>query len=196
MHDSDYGTQHGKQEVTSPRNVSFFGDLLITLLIFLLAGFLIADMNSFNDRVSSVYQSIIEIKQLEVATEWYKSEFGESPPHPTSPKAIVDHLNRFVDAAAVHPDKFPHDLSTLDEREALCFWLDGQALKDVSKRHNKVFYDFEAARLKDADGDGWLEFYDFRGACFVLSDGEVLLREPVTQATLSSDQLSDRLLLE
>lgn len=130
---------------------------------------------------------------LSAAIEGFKVEYGASPPNADACE-IRDFISRnfhlSVDAVSWLKSR-GFDIASMDEREGLVFWLGGIPVRagqreiagfpfrpgrDFSEdtRLWKRGYPFEADRLLDSDGDGWLEYVGppDREGVFVLVDGK------------------------
>jgi type II secretory pathway pseudopilin PulG len=146
---------------------------LCVLLLFGLccAGILsVAVSRANSDR--GVFASKNELTQIEAAMEQYKIEFGSFPPDNQAGN-ILEHIRSQTDIEDI---SFVGDLATLDEKELLCFWLDGQVWNRLKPgQQSWLFFDFFEDCLRDADGDGWKECATAKGEHFIWRDGKVLL---------------------
>ena len=167
---SDFDTQHARQEIERPAerartfSPSFVTMAVIVILLFL-AFFLYPSINGALTRAKTAAQ-LMELKQLELAVVTYIETIGEHPPNATLAEIQlhVQNSKHRPNAATSTFDNFTHDLSTIDVRETLAFWLGGEAWQAISSSPDRdVFYEFSAGRLTDVDNDGWPEYTDDSG---------------------------------
>ncbi len=164
-------------------------ELLIVMVVIavLVAATVPAVMSAINK--AKVAQITTELTQLDSAIEQYKTENGGAYPpdftaFPESPvfeKELYDHMLKCFPRCGQNLSLWKdvnvgtanlYKPSTLDPAEALVFWLsslrnnpqrplpwiDGSA-QDNSNGPLKKYFEFEVARLRDLDQDGWLEYY-------------------------------------
>ena len=149
--------------------------LVVVIIIGILAALLIPTINAARNAARRTV-IVTEIAQLKSALEEYKSKNGgDYPPDWTNPQFVKDHLSRgfprhdraaaatWIDAQN-NPATPANGSWRIDPAEALVFWL-SMVKKDVkypltstTTSLNKYF-EFDPTRLKDIDGDGFMEYY-------------------------------------
>ena len=195
---SSFGTQHAKQEIERPSergrtfSPSFIAVAIIVILL-LITFFLYSPIKLALIRVETATQAM-ELKQLELALEYYVDNVGEPPPNTTlgEIKIHVQDSKHRPNSAKSKFDNFEHDLRTLDDRETVLFWLGGNAWQSISSTPDRdVYYEFPPERLTDVDNDGWPEYTDRKGNFFILRNGKVVLYNITTQMEYSFDELQN-----
>ena len=149
--------------------------LVVVIIIGILAALLIPTINAARNAARRTVIAL-ELSQLESALEEYKSKNGgDYPPDWTNPQFVKDHLgrafprhDRAVAATWIDTQNNPANPTNgtwkIDPAEALVFWL-SMVKTDVrypltsSTSSTNKFYDFDQTRLKDIDGDGFMEYY-------------------------------------
>lgn len=134
---------------------------------------------------------IVELKQLEMSLHLYGDEFGEAPPH-LNRESIENHIkmNRGDEFDfEVWQDELPHELSDLDDYEALVFWLNGEAWRLVDRRQEgPQFFAFCDTNLVDRDNDGWKEYESPKGNLYVYWHGGVYFEDSSTKEWISCEE--------
>ncbi|MFO0902658.1 MAG: type II secretion system protein [Pirellulales bacterium] len=149
--------------------------LVVVIIIGILAALLIPTINAARNAARRTVISL-ELSQLASALEEYKSKSGgDYPPDWTNPQFVKDHLGRafprhdraiaatWIDAQN-NPANATNSTWKIDPAEALVFWL-SMVKNDVrypltsSTSSLNKYFDFDQTRLKDADGDGFMEYY-------------------------------------
>lgn len=181
--------QHAKQEVEGSRNYNssglyWFSD--VTLIAALIAIIYFCLIVPAMERSFELNQEA-ELLQLEQALENYRAFFGKYPPR-TDPDDIQSHI-REVSSSNV---SIPSNLASLDEREALCFWLSGRAWKTFSTNeiYHGLFYTFDKRRIIDSDNDGWPEYVNSRGNYFILRTGKPLILDLKSNVAYPAQEFS------
>jgi len=197
---ADFGTQHAKQEAnaTPERQSPFSCGFIVMVLIgigLLVGPFLYASLYDATSDAQNLTQ-LTEFIQLEHALESYIANVGVPPPS-TSQNEVKQHI---IESLQIHGnsisqfDDFPNDLDELDEREALVFWLGGKALeRNSSTFQNAVYFEFPPMHLHDTDDDGWPEYLNKLGNCFIYRNGKILLHDKLQNKEYSLDECRDRI---
>jgi prepilin-type N-terminal cleavage/methylation domain-containing protein len=161
--------------------------LVVIGIIALLAALLLpATMNALSAARNGAMGA--EINKLQMAIENYKLQQGDYPPsfggtavdttgnirsiltrhiRKCYPRINNTHLTQFLDA--VEPTGSGSRTADIDQSEALVFWLSrtvknpvlpfaGLASSDPNAEP-QIYYDFDARRLADDDGDGFYSFH-------------------------------------
>lgn len=153
--------------------------ILVALLIPVLVG---VQKNTRNAAIA------VEVSELARAVETYKSKNTEPFPDFTSQAAVVKHIAKAYPRntrnvnAWLNPASPPatQDPRNLDAAEAMVFWLSmlSKNIRDPlsGTGDRNVFYKFDDARLRDIDGDGWMEYYSqYSTDCpYVYFDGRII----------------------
>jgi hypothetical protein len=134
-----------------------------------------------------------ELWQLQMALEDYYQRYAEMPP--ATADDISEHLTR------AFPRLFPRltpqqketrlrgrNLTDLDDRESLVFWLGGESGLLAADFHN-VLFPFDSRRLVDSDKDGWLEYVDRYDNAYRYLGGEPVVHCPETDRWISPTYL-------
>ena len=109
--------------------------------------------------VSPHVRILLELEQLENALLMYQTKNGELFPN-AGDEMMFQHLRRINPQATGISESFDSrklDPKSLDDAEMLVLFL-GEAADENLGRRGECFFDFPTDRLKDSDGDGWLEF--------------------------------------
>lgn len=162
--------------------------LVVIAIIGILAAILVPTVAAAI-RKAKISAVAAELTQLTQAIEKYKLDQSDYPPDFTNRLAVVAHVRKAFPrntqnvAAWLLTTPATQAPPKLDPAEALVVWLSGLTNNPrdpigigTSSGDPKTYFDFDKTRLKDADGDGWMEFYPKHGdgAPYVYFDGRVL----------------------
>ncbi len=114
----------------------------------------------------------LEIANLSQGLEAYRLDAGDYPPNFDDWNVVKRHvLKRWQQIPATELAKFQDFCKggnkAIDPAEALVFWLGGQSTNGGLKANDvmpltgtepKKYFEFDQARFKDVDSDGWAEY--------------------------------------
>jgi hypothetical protein len=119
----------------------------------------------------------VVLTHLDMALKAYNEKFGRYPPRP-NPEEIAQHIAKIFPKWQDWKADFRAaglDITKMDDREALVFWLGGMTDQPGSRKligfnanpehplepgpsRIATFFEFDEGRLVDTDGDGWWEY--------------------------------------
>lgn len=159
------------RQCSYPRRGFTLVELLVVLTIIgLLMAILVPTafrvlINARNARIS------MEIASLGQALEAYKLDAGDYPPNFNDAAVVKRHVLKRWRLPATELAKFEDfckgGSKAIDPAEALVFWLGGQSTNGGLKANDvmpltgtepKKYFEFDEARFKDVDSDGWREY--------------------------------------
>ena len=142
-------------------------------------------------KVTSISQELTNLSQ---AIEVYKTKRGDFPPDFSNLAAVSNHLLKSYRGNTVSIGMLqaaPFD--KLDPAEALVFWLSRTA-SDPRNPFNTngdriTYFDFDASRLVDLDGDGWQEYLprNVQNAPYVYFDGRAQQAVDASSQSISTN---------
>ena len=151
------------------------------------------------------WRNAMEILHLHQALAAYKIEFQEFPPSANA-EAIREHVSRVFPTVKsleerIRSDK--RDISELDDRELLVFWLGeasgtlgaqtgNPAPTTIARIEQHSLYEFDFGRLIDSDNDGFLEYTDHKGNVFRLINRRVAIYCPESDRLITKKYLESK----
>ena len=162
--------QHGRQEIDNPPRgfgcwwvVALGSALLIAFIVFVGRNTVLR---------AREFAQAIELVQIETAVANYKVHNGFAPPS-CDAEGIAKHLESLFGTTK----ELPPEIQSLDEAEALVFWLSGGCRRILSENlaDAEIFYEIDDTRTTDRDGDGFLEYNDDWGNTYIFRNGKPLI---------------------